>query len=534
MYAIFFRMIIIEHLTKNFGAQRILDDFSYTFPRQGAIALVGANGAGKTTFLNMLSGQEEYDAGRIIIPKDCVLAYLPQTPCANPKGTILAECVSGSEHLCALQDERDRALLAMQEAYSDEAFEKYERVEKKFTDKGGYALEANAKGILSGLGFENDQFDESPHSLSGGWKMRLELAKLLINEPNFLLLDEPTNHLDLPSLIWLEHYLRSFRGTLLFVSHDRDFINNLSDMTMHLVNGNLRVYNGDFDAFLHQKAERSKQALQEKENLQKKQNHMQSFVDRFRYKATKAKQAQSRLKMIERLKMLESKLDIEEPEKHTHFQMTVEKPSGKTVLTIQDGTIGYAREKPLSQNIHVHIQRGNKIVIVGANGIGKSTLLKSIVGEIPLLKGTCELGFNVSIGYYAQNQLDILDPDLNVLENVMRLAPHITPQQARSLLGSLLITKDNVSKLVKVLSGGEKSKVAIAALLAQRNNFLILDEPTNHLDMTSAETLAQALASYDGTVLAVSHNRAFINAFATHLLRMDRFKKPELIGHEVA
>lgn len=564
-------MIIIQNISKHFGGKVILEDFSYQFPSNANVALIGANGVGKTTFLNMICGLEEADAGQVIVPKGCTLAYLPQVPCEHPLPTILQECIAGHKDLCALQAARDQALQAMIADYSEVAFEAYERLEKAFMDKGGYALEADAKGILVGLGFETSQFDQSPLTLSGGWRMRVELAKLLINNPNFLILDEPTNHLDLPSLTWLEQYLRSFRGTLLFVSHDRDFLNNLSEVTLHMNKGNLRVYNGDFDAFLQQKAERAEQVRRERQALQRQQNHMQAFVDRFRYKATKAKQAQSRLKTIERLKQLEAKLDVEEEEKTVHFNMTVEKPSGRVVLTLDKAAIGYraegmaARESApekaekgaqglqgtqevtspagalsgqpgasqedvvLSRNLSLKILRGQKIAIVGANGIGKSTLLKSLVGEVPFLEGAPVWGAQVTLGYYAQDQRDTLDPEKTPLENLLALAPSVPQQQARALLGSLLITGDDLHKKTKVLSGGEKSKVALAALLAQRHNFLMLDEPTNHLDMSSVEVLGSALEAYNGTVLVVSHNRAFIKAFATHLFQMDRHNKAELI-----
>ncbi|MDR1908095.1 MAG: ATP-binding cassette domain-containing protein [Holosporales bacterium] len=544
-------MIIIQNLSKHFGGKVIIDDFSYNFPKNANIALIGANGAGKTTLLNMICQLEEPDGGKIIIPRECVLAYLPQSPNAHPKETILKECISGHQTLCDLEAKRDHALKLMTEDYSEQSYANYELAEQEFTDKGGYALDADAKGILVGLGMETSQFDDSPLTLSGGWRMRLELAKLLINNPNFLILDEPTNHLDLPSLTWLEQYLKSFRGTLLFVSHDRDFLNNLSEITIHMSKGVTRVYNGDFDSFLEQKAERAEQTRRERVALQRKQDHMQMFVDRFRAKATKAKQAQSRVKMIERLKQLESKLDVEEIDKKAHFNMKVDKPSGKIVLEIKDASIGYEGEGTddtrgtdgvngvqgkgkeqivLNKNLSIKIMRGQKIAIIGANGIGKSTLLKSIVQEIPFLCGKCDWGVNVTVGYYSQDQLDVLDKDKNVLENVMALAPNVTIQQVRSLLGSLLITSDDVRKSVRVLSGGERSKVVIAALLAQKNNFLILDEPTNHLDMSSVETLSSALESYDGTVLVVSHNRAFIGAFATHILKMDKYKRAELIG----
>jgi ATP-binding cassette subfamily F protein 3 len=526
-------MIIIQNLTKKFGNRVIIDDFSYHFPKNTKIGVIGANGAGKTTFLNLITSIDEFDSGSIIVPKDCILGYLPQSPCENPKNTILEECISGHTKLCALEEKLHASLKKMEENYSEEIYSEYEKIEKEFADNDGYALESEAKGILVGLGFENSQFEDSPLILSGGWRMRLELAKLLINEPNFLILDEPTNHLDLPSLTWLEQYLKSFRGTLLFVSHDRDFLNNIADQIIHISKGNINIYNGNFDDFLEQREANTELARKQMESIKKKQDHLQEFVDRFRSKASKAKQAQSKLKMIERLKKMEERIDVEDSEKRPTFKMEVERQSGKIVLEIKNGTIGYG-DLALNEGIDLRVIRGNKIAVIGANGIGKTTLLKTIVGEIQLLSGEMAIGNNVKIGYYAQSQLDTLDPNLDALTNVLNLAKDISHQQARAILGCLLITKNEVKKQVQILSGGEKSKVAIAALLAQKNNFLILDEPTNHLDMSSAEALSMALSEYEGTVIVVSHNRSFISSFATHIFKMDKTKKAELIGADIA
>ncbi|MDR1488468.1 MAG: ATP-binding cassette domain-containing protein [Holosporales bacterium] len=517
-------LVIIKNLIKKFGSRTIIDDFSLQFPTNAKIAIIGANGAGKTTLLNMICGFEEYeDGGEIIIPKGCNLGYLPQSPCENPKLTILEECISGNSKLCDLQERLNESLLNIADDYDT-----YEKIENEFSDNNGYALEAEAKGILVGLGFENSQFYDNPKSLSGGWRMRLEIAKLLINDPNFIVLDEPTNHLDLPSLAWLETYLKSFKGTLLFVSHDRDFINNLATMIIHISNARVNVYNGDFEAFLGQKEERETRIAKEREAVKKQQNHLQEFVDRFRAKATKAKQAQNKLRIIERLKQIENKLESNiSSEKKSIFKIHIEKQSGKVVFDISNATIGY-NGFPLSKSLDLRILRGDKIAIIGANGIGKSTLLKSVIGEIPWIDGKYEMGANVSIGYYAQEQLEVLDPSLDALENILKISPETNYQQARTILGGLLITKDEVKKKISVLSGGEKSKVAIAALLAQKNNFLILDEPTNHLDMSSVEALSEALSNYEGTVLMVSHNRAFISSFATHIFKMDKHNKAEL------
>ncbi|MDR2458650.1 MAG: ATP-binding cassette domain-containing protein [Holosporales bacterium] len=518
-------MIIIRNLTKKFGSRLIIDNFSFQFPKDKKIAVIGANGAGKTTLLNILCGFEEHDDGDIIIPRDCTVGYLPQSPCECPKDTILNECISGNVQLCELQDKLNEALLNIADDYDT-----YEMVEQECSDKGLYSLEADAKGILAGLGFENSQFNDDPGNLSGGWRMRLELAKMLINNPNFIVLDEPTNHLDLPSITWLEQYLKSFKGTLLFVSHDRDFINNLADMVMHLSNANLNVYHGDFESFLEQKEEATRSIIKEKESLKKKQNQLQSFVDRFRAKASKAKQAQSKIRMIEKLKQLEDRLVVDDDSKKVKFRMSVETQSGKVVAELNDCAIGYQSSEVLLQHLDLRIIRGDKIAVIGTNGIGKSTLLKSIVGEIPFISGEFTIGTNVNMGYYEQEQLTILDPKMNALDNVMRLAPGVTHQQGMMILGCLLITKDNSKKLVGVMSGGEKSKVAMAALLARKSNFLILDEPTNHLDMSSTEALSEALAFYDGTVLTVSHNRSFINSFATHIYVVDKHNKAELVG----
>jgi ATP-binding cassette subfamily F protein 3 len=541
-------MIIVRNLSKEFGGRRIINDFSFQFPKDKKIALIGANGAGKTTLLNMICSFEEFDDGDIIIPKDCIVGYLPQSPCETPKATILDECLAGNVELCELQTKLNDSLMNIADDYDT-----YEKVEKECSDKGLYSLEADAKGILVGLGFENSQFDDDPRSLSGGWRMRLELTKMLINNPNFIILDEPTNHLDLPSITWLEQYLKSFKGTLLFVSHDRDFINNLSDMVMHLSHATLNVYHGDFESFLGQKDEMTKSIIKERESLKKKQTQLQAFVDKFRAKASKAKQAQSKMRIIEKLKQLESSLVVDDDDKKAKFKMSVEVQSGKIVAEIRDCSIGYSetdrpspkpsetdcgglagRPNVLLQHLDLRIIRGDRIAIIGTNGIGKSTLLKSIVGEIPFLCGEFNIGTNVNMGYYSQEQLGVLNPKLDALSNVMALAPMVTHQQARTILGCLLITKDNAKKLVGVMSGGEKSKVAMAALLARKCNFLILDEPTNHLDMSSTEALSEALSSYDGTVLTVSHNRAFINSFATHIYMVDRHNKAELISCESA
>ena len=523
-------MLIAKNLTKHFGSKEIIRNFSYNFPSGAKVAIVGANGAGKTTLINILIGLEEYDGGEIITPKDCIVGYIPQVPCSNPKYSILEECLSGNNKLYNLSNEVKSLLSKLDNDYSEEIYNKYLEKEAGFAHLDGYAFESKAKSMLLGLGFSQEQFDISPLALSGGWRMRLELAKMLINDPNFILLDEPTNHLDLPSLIWLEGYLRTFTGTLLFISHDREFINGLADKVMHIHNGFVDVYNGNFNDFLEQKEAHETLMQKQKESILKKTNQLQAFVDRFRYKASKAKQAQSKLKIIERLKQIENKIDLENNVKLPVFKMEVEYPSSKMVIEIKNGSIGYVSNNPVNKSLNFKVIRGWKIAIIGTNGIGKSTLLKTIVKQIQLLSGELSFGNKLKIGYYAQNQLEILNPKLNAVDNLLSLVPNITIQQARTVLGNLLITNEDINKPIAVMSGGEKSKIAIAALLVSKNNFILLDEPTNHLDMSSVDVLANALSEYPGTLMVVSHNRAFINVFADHILQMDKIKPAELVG----
>ena len=523
-------MIIVKNLTKHFGIKEIIRDFSYNFPSGANIAIVGANGVGKTTLINILTGLEEYDGGEIIIPKECIIGYVPQVPCSNPKNTILEECLSGNIKLYNLRNEVNNLLIQMETSFSELIYNEYLSKEAEFSHLEGYALESKAKSLLLGLEFSQEQFGQSPLELSGGWRMRLELAKMLMNNPNFILLDEPTNHLDLPSLIWLEGYLKSFDGTLLFISHDKEFINGVADKVMHMQNGFINVYNGNFNDFLEQKEAHEALMQKQKDSIIKKTNQLQAFVDRFRYKASKAKQAQSKLKMIERLKQIEHGINTAENTKLPVFKMEIEYPSSKKVIEIKNGSIGYTSDNPVNNNINFKVMRGWKIAIIGTNGIGKSTLLKTIMGQIQLISGQISFGNNLKIGYYAQNQIDILNPKLNAIDNLLSLVPNITMQYARNLLGNLLITNEDINKPISVMSGGEKSKIAIAALLASKNNFILLDEPTNHLDMSSVDVLANTLSEYPGTLMVVSHNRAFINTFADHILQMDKTKPAELVG----
>lgn len=519
-------MLKLHNINKTYIGKTILQDVSYLFPQGKRIALVGANGAGKTTLLNIISGLEDCDSGQIITSKDYVVGYLPQELIHGSDNTIVEECISGAGRIFEIKHNLDKALAELEAGYTEEIYLRYEQLEDQFKKEGGYALESKAKKLLAGLGFKNEQFDLSPATLSGGWKMRLELAKLLLREPDFLILDEPTNHLDLPSIIWLEGYFKRFRGTLLFVSHDQDLLNRLAQITLHLNNGILTPYTGNFDSFLEQYEANQAMRVQQLKTLQKRSAQVERFVEKFRASASKAKQAQSKLKMLERLKSLENNINVDQDAAEIAIKIKIAQKSGLDILELENCAIGY--DKVLSQKINLHIMKGQKIAIIGSNGIGKSTLLKSITALINFLEGSCRLGYNVNTAYYAQDQLDYLLPEVSVLENVMNINPDLNHASARALLGKFLLGGQEVFKPVKVLSGGEKSRVGLACLLAKEANFLILDEPTNHLDMSSTEILANALINYEGTVLFVSHNRSFIEEVATHIFVMTQDGKSML------
>ncbi|MGV8949418.1 MAG: ABC-F family ATP-binding cassette domain-containing protein [Candidatus Paracaedibacter sp.] len=508
-------MIYVQNIVKRLGGKAVLDDVSYHFPQGEHIALVGDNGAGKSTFLNILCGLDEADEGTLIKPKGLVLGYLPQEPSPYPASTVLAECLEGAVRVKAVGMVRDRYLAEMGESYTDELYEAYEKAETEFQALHGYEVVSEAKKYLVGLGFSIVQFDQSPLELSGGWRMRLELAKILVNNPNFLILDEPTNHLDLPSLIWLENYLQTFEGTLLFVSHDRSLLNRLPTITLHLAYGSLTPYVGNYDQFLTQYELASAQTEAQAKGLQQKQAHLQKFVDRFGASASKAAQAQSRVKQIEKLKEAENTLNLPKAQRVISANLKIASQSGREVLKLEKATVGYTT--PIARNLNLFIQRGQRVAIIGANGVGKSTLVKTLANALPLIDGSLEFGYNVMLGYHAQNHLDSLNAQGTALENVLRANPELSEQMVRGLLGQFLLQKDDVFKKVGILSGGEKNRVSLCCLLAQQANFLILDEPTNHLDMASADILASTLAEFKGTILFVSHDRCFIDTVATHI-----------------
>jgi ATP-binding cassette, subfamily F, member 3 len=512
-------MIRIESLSKSFGIKSVLSDVSFHFPEGQRMALVGANGAGKTTFLDILTGVLDPDSGKVLRPSRLKLGYLPQEPSQNPCDSVLEEVLVGGDGPIQVLIRRHRqASRQLEESYSDDTHRSWDLVDQEFRLHDGYALEGIARSILKGLGFRDEVLGQPPKILSGGWRMRVELAKLFLNKPNFLILDEPTNHLDLPSLVWVENWLKNYDGTLLFVSHDQSLLRRLPTMTLHLHAGQLLAYQGNFDQFLEERAKRQSEQAALADGLKRRREHLEQFVERFGAKASKASQAQSKLKMISRIRSLETEVIGEDSIDSMSLSISLRQPSGREVVTINNGAIGY--EGPLCRGLNLLVERGQKIAVIGANGIGKSTLLKTIAGQIQSLGGEFKFGHNVNFSWFAQDQLETLDQSKTVLENILASSTTVTQQAARNILGALLFHGDDVNKLVRVLSGGEKARVGLARLLVQDANFLLLDEPTNHLDISSCEILSQALKDYPGTVMFVSHDRQFIDSVCSHVFAM--------------
>lgn len=520
-------MIRIEKISKKYADQSVLQEVTYHFPEKERIALIGANGQGKTTLLNILTSLDEADSGQVIRPKDFRLSFLPQSYNDHPKNTLLEECLSGHRELSMCRDEIEMCLKKMEKEYSAETFEAYEKALTVYETNGGYQLEGKAEKILIGLGFQEESLSRAPKELSGGWRMRLEIAKILIAEPDLIILDEPTNHLDLPSIEWLEGYLSHFRGTLLFVSHDRAFLNNLATITLHLHKGHLREYKGNFDAFLHQRALLKSGQESTLKKLEQQKHHMQKFVDRFRAKSSKAAQAQSRMKMIQKIDTALQHISIEEDIGTFHLPAFAYPKSGKDILKIEQGSIGYT--DPLLSNIFLHLTRGQKIGLIGANGIGKSTLLKTIGGVLPLLKGQMILGTNLKIEFYTQEAAEQIKAQETLLDIVRKENPLLTEQEIRALLGAFLFRGNDLSKKTSILSGGERARLVFACLFGKLPNFILMDEPTNHLDMTSKEVLAEALRQYPGTVLFVSHDRDFVEQVADDVMEIEKGRLKRLL-----
>jgi ATP-binding cassette subfamily F protein 3 len=510
-------VIQLDGISKGFGGQILFRDLTWRIPERERVGLVGPNGAGKTTLCRILAGLEEPDTGQVSRPRGVTVGYLAQEAGGHAVGSVLAEALSGFETVWALEREMEDVARRLETTPSETLTDRYGELQHRFEALGGYRLETQARAILTGLGFESGQLTHSLTTFSGGWRMRAALARLLLLAPSLLLLDEPTNHLDLASLAWLEDFLTGYDGTVVVVSHDRYFLNRMVTSIADLTPEGLVVYPGDYDAFLVEREARHELLEARARNQAKRIAEVERFIERFRYKATKARQVQSRIKMLDKVERIE----VPGARRQVHFAFPQPPRTGRRVATLAGIHKAYG-DNVVYAGIDVAVERGERLALVGDNGAGKSTLLKILAGVLPFDRGERTLGSHVAVHYYAQHQLDALDPTRTVLEELEAVAPESTHTRLRTILGAFLFSGDSVDKKVAVLSGGEKARLALARMLVRPAALLCLDEPTNHLDLASREVLESALAEFPGTIVFISHDRYFINRIATVVVEVVR------------
>ncbi len=504
-------MLTLSGLSKAFADRTLFEEATLQVNRGDRIGLVGANGAGKSTLFNLILGEDTPDAGSVLLDRNTTLGYLPQETAPAGDESVLELATAISPEFVALKHD-----LAKAEAGHEAHAEDFHELQARFESLGGYQLEPRAKTILRGLAFRDRDFDRPARTMSGGWVMRAHLARLLVQQPDLLMLDEPTNHLDLEALRWLQEYLKGYPGAILLISHDREFLNQLVGSIVEIRNRRLQRYRGTYDEFLVQRDAQATQLQAAYENQQREIARLQAFADRFRAKASKAAQAQSKLKQIERMDRIEAP---EEGTSRPHIRFPQPVRSGRRVLSMVDVHHAYG-ELVVYKGLNLELERGQRLVLVGPNGAGKSTLLKLMAGVLPVQLGTRETGLNVHTAYYAQYRVEMLNPAHTVLEAASDLAEPVAEQAVRTMLGSFLFTGDDVFKPVSVLSGGEKSRLALARMLLNPPNLLLMDEPTTHLDMNSIEALIQAMKPYEGTLAFISHDVYFIRQIAQQVLHV--------------
>jgi len=512
-------MLSINHLDVRFGEKHLFKDISQRVHAGDRIGLVGVNGAGKSTLLKIMAGVSACDDGVITKSKHFTVGYLPQESSALVSdNTLYQEAESAFDELLDLQKEADFLHDRMAAADHDsELFtamlERQGELQHQLEGHDVYSIRPRVEKVLMGLGFKQTDLDAPVTSFSGGWVMRLMLAKMLLVSPSLLLLDEPTNHLDLESLTWVEEFFRSCQGAMVIISHDRTFLDKITKTTWELSLGKLSVYKGNYSYYVQEKAERRIIEKGAYDNQQAKIKQTMRFVERFRAKSTKAKQVQSRVKQLEKIDIIE----LAEDEQQIRFTFPPAPPSGRDVLQIEGLSKSY-QGRQVFTDVELQLQRGDKVAVVGVNGAGKSTLLKIISGQLEHDTGTIKLGYSVQLSYFGQHQAQELSPGLSVLETMALSGADLTVTRTRSLLGAFLFRGEEVDKKVAVLSGGEKSRLALAKMIAKPANLMLLDEPTNHLDMSSQEVLQEAMAQYDGCIIVVSHNRYFLDSFVNKVL----------------
>ncbi len=514
-------MLSLQNAGKRFGPRVLFLEANWLIQNHEKTALVGANGAGKTTLMKVLAGLETLDYGTGQQTRGMSIGYLPQEGLRLTGRTVFEECLTVFDEIREMEREIERlsgemAELDHESAEYEAVAERYSTLQERFHALDGYALDAQVGAVLTGLGFGKEDWPRLTDEFSGGWQMRIALAKLLLAKPNLLLLDEPTNHLDLETRNWLEDYLKNYPFGYILISHDRYFLDVTIDRTVEIWNKQLTIYQGNFTKYLKQKDVRRSQLEAAYRNQRERIEHLEAFISRFRYQATKAKQVQSRIKELEKIERIE----VPEEEPVIHFKFPQPPPSGRIVVEAENLGKDYGTKR-IFANARFTIERGDRVALVGVNGAGKSTLIRLLSGTEGPTAGTVKLGHNVVAEYFAQDQYKVLDPEARMLDDISRAALRVPEVELRSLLGCFLFSGDDVLKPLGVLSGGERNRYALARILVSPSNFLLLDEPTNHLDMRAKDVLLDALAAFSGTVVFVSHDRYFIDRLATRVLEVE-------------
>ena len=514
-------MLQLSGAGKRFGHKLLFEDVNWLITPNERTGLVGGNGTGKSTLLKVLAGMEGLDYGQRTHTRGMTLGYLPQDGLALSGRSVFAECLSVFDELLALEIEYEQLTHVMSEADPKSreyaaAADRYSEIAELLHVHDIYTLDAQVGAVLGGLGFSKEDWERRTEEFSGGWQMRIALAKLLLQKPSLLLLDEPTNHLDLESRNWLEEYLQSYENAFILISHDRYFLDQTVSKTVEVWNKRMHVYHGNYSKYLTLKDERRTQLMSAYKNQRERIEDLEAFINRFRAQATKAKQVQSRIKELDKI----VRIEVPEEEATIHFTFPQPPSSGRTVLEVKNLTKHYG-EKRVLENVDFTVDRGDRIALVGVNGAGKSTLLRMLAGLEQPTKGEIKLGHNVAADYFAQDQYKVLNPEAKMLDDITGSNPRVDVVTLRSLLGCFIFTGDDVFKKLGVLSGGERNRYALAKMLVSPANFLLLDEPTNHLDMRAKDVLLEAVHSFTGTVLFVSHDRYFIDGLATRVFEVE-------------
>jgi ATP-binding cassette, subfamily F, member 3 len=522
-------MIQLSGAGKRFGHKLLFENTDWLITPRDRVGLVGANGTGKSTLMKVLAGLDTLDYGSLVVAKGTTAGYLPQDGLSLSGRTVFAECMSVFDDLRAMEREMETLLHRFAELdhnspeYAGVA-DRYHSLEHEFRTRDGYSIEADVGRVLMGLGFKKEDWERQTEEFSGGWQMRLALAKLLLQRPNLLLLDEPTNHLDLEARNWLEEYLHDYPNALVLISHDRYFLDVVVSKIAEIWNKRFWFYTGNYDKFLSQKTQRNEQLQASYKNQRDRIEQLEVFINRFRYQATKAKQVQSRIKELEKIERIE----VPAEEKTIHFSFPQPKPSGRIVAEFVDVAKSYPARpsseiggpKEVFREVNFLIEKGDRIALVGVNGAGKSTLIKLLAATEKPSQGEYRLGYNVEADYFAQDQYKELDGEARMIDDLGNASPGSTQTELRSLLGCFLFSEDDVFKKIGVLSGGERGRYALLRLLLRPANFLLLDEPTNHLDLRAKDVLLEALMAYTGTIVFVSHDRYFIDKLATRVFEI--------------